>query len=137
MSDLAVAALREVARLRLATDEGSLRVRADRMWELAKAALAAGSLSGDHYGHPLSVTVENRALTIRIGAQTLAHAVSYADWANPWNEEKQDHIRTFAISQTLFPWTALRASNSQCSRSRSATASDTESAASGPSPKTR
>jgi hypothetical protein len=32
-------ALQEIARLRLATDEGSLRVRADRMWEIALAAL--------------------------------------------------------------------------------------------------
>jgi len=27
--------LAEIARLRLATDEGSLRIRADRMWEIA------------------------------------------------------------------------------------------------------
>lgn len=33
--DACAAALREIARLRLATDEGSLRVRADRMWEIA------------------------------------------------------------------------------------------------------
>lgn len=33
-------ALAEIARLRLATDEGSLRVRADLMWDVAEAALA-------------------------------------------------------------------------------------------------
>lgn len=33
-------ALKEIARLRLATDEGSLRVRADRMWDLATKTLA-------------------------------------------------------------------------------------------------
>lgn len=38
-SDL-LAALREIERLRLATNEGSLRVRADRMWEIATAAIA-------------------------------------------------------------------------------------------------
>lgn len=32
-------ALTEIERLRLATDEGSLRVRADRMWEIAREAL--------------------------------------------------------------------------------------------------
>jgi hypothetical protein len=35
-------ALKEIARLRLATDDGSLRVRADRMWETARATLATG-----------------------------------------------------------------------------------------------
>src|SRR5688572_8763797 len=33
-------ALEEVVRLRLATNEGTLRVRADRMWEIATAALS-------------------------------------------------------------------------------------------------
>lgn len=33
-------ALLEVERLRLATNEGSLRIRADRMWEVATAAVA-------------------------------------------------------------------------------------------------
>jgi len=39
------AALNEIRRLRLATDEGSLRVRADRMWEVAGNALSALSSS--------------------------------------------------------------------------------------------
>jgi hypothetical protein len=33
-------ALREISRLRLATDEGSLRVRADRIWDLATDTIA-------------------------------------------------------------------------------------------------
>lgn len=33
------AALREIIRLRLATDEGTLRVRADRIWEVATKAI--------------------------------------------------------------------------------------------------
>lgn len=37
-SDLADA-LREIVRLRTATDEGSLQVRADRMYEIARTAL--------------------------------------------------------------------------------------------------
>lgn len=36
-----LAALIEIERLRLATNEGSLRVRADRMWEVATAAIAS------------------------------------------------------------------------------------------------
>lgn len=32
-------ALEEISRLRLATEEGSLAKRADRMWEIAEAAL--------------------------------------------------------------------------------------------------
>lgn len=34
-----VKALEEISRLRLATDEGSLAKRADRMWEIAEAVL--------------------------------------------------------------------------------------------------
>lgn len=50
-----------------------------------------------HYGRPLEVKIERDALVIRIGVQTLAHAVSYADWANPFDEQADDYIRTFAI----------------------------------------
>lgn len=52
---------------------------------------------GLHYGRPLEAKIEKGALVIRIGAQTLAHAVSYADWANPWDDERDNYIRTFAI----------------------------------------
>lgn len=55
-------------------------------------------MSQHHYGRPLEVNVENGALVIRLGAQTLAHAVSYADWANPFDEDRHDYIRTFAIT---------------------------------------
>lgn len=34
-----LAAIQEIARLRLATDEGSLRVRADRIWDVAVTML--------------------------------------------------------------------------------------------------
>lgn len=51
-----------------------------------------------HYGNPLSVAVEHGELRITIGVNTLAHAVSYSDWANPYDEKKQDYIRTFAIT---------------------------------------
>lgn len=50
-----------------------------------------------HYDTPLSVSVVDGELRIVIGINVLAHAVSYADWANPYDEERQDYIRTFAI----------------------------------------
>jgi hypothetical protein len=52
----------------------------------------------NHYGKPLSVSVENGELRIVIGVNTLASAVSYSDWANPYDEKRQDYIRTFAIT---------------------------------------
>jgi len=51
-----------------------------------------------HYGRPLEVRVENGQLVIAIGIQVLAHAVTYADWANPYDAQKHDYIRTFAIT---------------------------------------
>lgn len=54
-------------------------------------------MKGNHYGARLTVKVERGALVVRIGVQTLAHAVSYADWANPFDDEADDYIRTFAI----------------------------------------
>jgi type IV secretory pathway VirB4 component len=55
-------------------------------------------MSQHYYGRPLTVTVENGQLAIAIGVHTLAHAVSYSDWANPWCDEHNDYIRTFAIT---------------------------------------
>lgn len=51
-----------------------------------------------HYGKPLEVRIERAALVIRIGQQTLAYAVRYSDWANPWSDEANDYVRTFAIT---------------------------------------
>jgi hypothetical protein len=50
-----------------------------------------------YYGQPLEVKVADGRLTIAIGIDVLAHAVSYADWANPFDEQANDYIRTFAI----------------------------------------
>jgi hypothetical protein len=50
-----------------------------------------------HYGRPLVAKVQGGQLLIAIGIQTLAHAVTYADWANRWDDERQDYIRSFAI----------------------------------------
>jgi hypothetical protein len=53
--------------------------------------------SGKDYDASLDVTIEHGALVIRIGVKTLAHACTYSDWANPYDEEAGDYIRTFAI----------------------------------------
>lgn len=66
--------------------------------------------TGNHYGDLLHVSVEDGRLVISIGVQTLAHAVRYADWANPYDEDLNDYIRTFAITDvTMFAKDALRA----------------------------
>jgi hypothetical protein len=77
-------------------------------WGLAECAddldailATVGGTAGNHYGASLTVAIEDSALVIRIGVQTLAHAVSYAEWANPWDEEAQDYIRTFAITDAV------------------------------------
>lgn len=51
-----------------------------------------------HYGRPLEVKIERDALVIRIGVQTLAHAVRYSEWANQWHDDNHDYFRTFAIT---------------------------------------
>ena len=63
-----------------------------------------------HYGLPLTAKVSGGKLTIEIGTHTLAHAIAYADWANPWNDRADDYIRTFAISDpTQFATDVLHA----------------------------
>jgi len=55
-------------------------------------------MKSNHYGAPLEVKIEHGALVVRIGIKTLAHAVTYADWANPYDENTGDYVRTFAIT---------------------------------------
>lgn len=50
-----------------------------------------------HYSTPLEVKIERGAVVVRIGIQTLAHAVTYSDWANPYDAATGDYIRQFAI----------------------------------------
>lgn len=57
---------------------------------------------GNHWGRPLEVKMQDGQLCIAIGVQTLAHAVTYADWANPWrdiegHEAGGDYRRDFII----------------------------------------
>ncbi len=52
----------------------------------------------NYYGKPLTVSVQDGELRISIGVDVLAHAVSYSDWANPYDEDKHEYIRTFAIT---------------------------------------
>lgn len=56
------------------------------------------SRKGNYYGHRLEAKVERGALVIRIGIGTLAHAVTYSDWANPYDEATGDYVRNFAIT---------------------------------------
>lgn len=51
-----------------------------------------------HYSAPLEVKIEKGALMVRVGIQTLAHAVTYSDWANPYDEATGDYVRSFAIT---------------------------------------
>lgn len=51
-----------------------------------------------HRDVPLKVTIERGALVVRIGIGTLAYAVTYSDWANPYDEATGDYVRTFAIT---------------------------------------
>lgn len=50
-----------------------------------------------HYGQPLKVTVKDGLLRIEIGVNVLASAARFSDWANPFDEARDDNIRTFAI----------------------------------------
>ena len=50
-----------------------------------------------HYNKPLSISVTDGKLVIEIGVNTLAHACSYSDWANPWSDDLYGYFRTFAI----------------------------------------
>ena len=52
---------------------------------------------GNHYGRSLEARIERGALVVRVGIQTLAHAVTYADWANQYDEQSGDWLRNFAI----------------------------------------
>lgn len=55
-------------------------------------------MTARHYGAPLDVKIERGALVVRIGIGTLAFAVTYADWANPYDEAIGDYVRSFAIT---------------------------------------
>lgn len=48
--------LKEITRLRLATDEGSLRVRADRMWEVAEAEIVKSMYQSHYVGFMVGTT---------------------------------------------------------------------------------
>jgi hypothetical protein len=70
--------------------------------EAALAAVAPGEAEKEpersvQRGQPLTVIVADGKLIVEIGIHTLAHAVSFADWANPYDEPSGDYIRAFAI----------------------------------------
>lgn len=51
-----------------------------------------------HYGSPLTVKMERGALVIRVGAETLAHALKFADWAIRFDEAKDDYIQPYKVT---------------------------------------
>lgn len=63
----------------------------------AQEIATASQRQGNYYGNPLEATIEGGRLVISVGVQTLAHATAFADWANPFDEDADDYIRTFAI----------------------------------------
>jgi hypothetical protein len=69
--------------------------------EALRASEPAPPHASNHYGKPLTVAVADGALMITIGVETLAHATAFADWSNPYDEQKGDYIRTFAIVDPL------------------------------------
>jgi len=55
-------------------------------------------MSPHHYGNPLTVKMERGALVIRIGAEVLAHALKFADWAIRLDEAKDDYIQPYKVT---------------------------------------
>lgn len=46
----------------------------------------------------LQTSIQDGVLTIQIGVETLRNSVVFANWAHPFNEEKDDYFRTFTIT---------------------------------------
>lgn len=47
---------------------------------------------------PLSIKVQGRELVIRIGVGTLAWAFDHESENNPWDDEKNEHIQAFKVT---------------------------------------
>lgn len=47
---------------------------------------------------PLTITIEQEQLVIRIGISTLAFAFDHSEENNPWNDEKNDFVRSFKVT---------------------------------------
>jgi hypothetical protein len=72
-------------------------VRSKLAEELRKSIDGSLVRTALYYGRPLEVRVADAQLVIAIGVQTLAHAVTCSDWANPYDEQANDYLRRFAI----------------------------------------
>ena len=53
--------------------------------------------TGNHYGEPLAVNIERGALVIRVGANTMAHAMKFANWAIRFDETRNDYVQPFKV----------------------------------------
>ncbi len=63
-----------------------------------------------YYGKPLTARVTSGKVVIEIGVETLAHAASYAEWANRYDAESGDYLRDFAITDpSVFAKEVVRA----------------------------
>ena len=58
-------------------------------------------MTGHHYGSPLTVKMEHGALVIRIGADTLAHALKFADWSIRFNEKRDDYEQPYRVTDPV------------------------------------
>lgn len=100
-----LAEVEAVSPLKKKDEEDVSRIRADNGAlegeQHAKSATSDVRSPVNYYGKPLYVGVVDGVLVIQIGVETLAHATAFADWANPYNDEKKDYIRTFAITNAL------------------------------------
>jgi hypothetical protein len=65
--------------------------------EAQGAALTPPARRGNHYGNPLKVQIERGALVIRIGIDTLAYAMKFADWSIQFDETKDDYLQRYRV----------------------------------------
>lgn len=52
----------------------------------------------DNRNSPLSVEIKGGKLIVSIGVNVLAHAAACSSWATPYDDERRDYFRTFAIA---------------------------------------
>jgi hypothetical protein len=61
----------------------------------------AGTPTDDPLNTPLTVEVRDGRLVIEIGIHALAHAVTQSDASNPFDDDKNEYLRTFAIADAV------------------------------------
>jgi hypothetical protein len=51
-----------------------------------------------HYGDPLTVSVKSGRLVVAVGVEVLAHALKFADWSISFDEDKQDYLQRYRVT---------------------------------------